>query len=111
MKATRAKWFTSPTDMTPAALALWKAHAGALFRDGILREDTASRVKDLFELRAVAQAAALAIQEKGITISSSSGAQKQNPAINALLRAQDAADALMRSLENDRLAVRLGAMR
>lgn len=92
---TRAKWLRRPTDLSGEALKYWRLHAPALYQSELLTPENAETLKLLCRLLAAARIAADEIEQFGVTIETSSGIRRGNPAVGALISAQRAARPLL----------------
>jgi P27 family predicted phage terminase small subunit len=92
---TRAKWFHKPTDLSSHALAYWHLLGPGLLVADLLTRENAELFKILCRLLAAVRVASDEIERHGVTIETSAGTRKSNPALNALISAQRAVQPLM----------------
>jgi Phage terminase, small subunit len=88
-------WLTKPLGLAGRSLTLWHEYASHCWRTGHLRVTNAELFRSMCRNLAAAEAAAAALERDGVTLRSDSGASRLNPAFDAMLRAQDAAEPLL----------------
>jgi phage terminase small subunit len=94
-KMSRANWLTRPAGLSTQAAEIWKYYASGLSQAGLLTQESAESFRFLCEILAAARAAAGEIERFGVTIATSTGGRKPNPAVAQLFTAQKQAEPLL----------------
>ena len=93
---TRAKWYRRPDGLSEEAQKDWRRLGPVALANETLKPETAASFAHLCMLLATARAAGDEIARHGVTVLTSAGSRKSNPAVNAMIAAQRAAAPLLR---------------